>query len=192
MVKDGHPITDDKAIQRIVARAQAGEQAAFGEIYERYAANVRTMVRRIVADAHEVEDVTQQVFTKLFSCIGAYEPRTQPFHHWLGRVARNQAIDSLRRRRPTPVDEIYEGAADSGAAGSEVVDCLRTALADLTAEQRQIVLMRHLVGLSPDEIAQRTGRTTAAVHGLHFRARRQLQCRLAALGMRPQTLARAA
>jgi RNA polymerase sigma-70 factor (ECF subfamily) len=107
-------------------------------------------------------------------------------------VARNQAIDSLRHRRPTPVEEFYEGEPDRGATGAEVVDGLRCALSDLSDEQRQIVLMRHLIGLTPDEIAQRTGRTTAAVHGLHFRARRQLQSRLSALGMAPQTLARAA
>jgi RNA polymerase sigma-70 factor, ECF subfamily len=192
MVKDGHSIIESKQVQRTVARAQAGELAAFGEIYERYARHVRMVVSRVIIDPHEAEDVTQQVFTKLMSNIGAYEARTQPFHHWLSRVARNQAIDSLRRRRPTPVDEIYEGEPDSGAAGADVIHGLRSALEDLTHEQREIVLMRHLVGLSPDEIAERTGKTTAAVHGLHFRARRQLQGRLTALGMAPRTLARAA
>jgi RNA polymerase sigma-70 factor, ECF subfamily len=77
------------------------------------------------------------------------------------------------------------------AEGSRLSD-VRTALAMLPSEQRTVVVLRHLVGLSPCEIAERMGRSEASVHGLHHRARRALQLELRRLESAPCTCPQAA
>jgi RNA polymerase sigma-70 factor (ECF subfamily) len=182
----------DMSLRRIVRRAQAGDRAAFHRIYELYAPLVHSAAMRVVRDAHEAEDVSQQVFAKLMTSIGQYQERSQPFGHWLSRVARNAAVDHVRRRRPIPVEDAGVLSEARPTATPEVLDSLKTALRTLPEEQRQVLLMRHLVGLSPAEIAVETGRTTASVNGLHFRARRHLRQELSGHGLAPATLARAA
>lgn len=180
------------ALRRTVRRAQAGDRAAFHRIYELYAPMVYSAAMRVVRDPHEAEDVSQQVFAKLMTGIGQYQERSQPFGHWLARVSRNAAVDHVRRRRPVPVEDAGLLAEAPPTATPDVLDSLKAALRTLPDDQRRVILMRHLVGLSPDEIAARTGRTTASVNGLHFRARRQLRQELAGLGLAPATAARAA
>lgn len=180
------------SLRRTVRRAQAGDSAAFHRIYQLYAPMVHTAAMRVVRDPHEAEDVTQQVFAKLMTCIGQYQERSQPFAHWLARVSRNAAVDHVRRRRPVPVEDAGVLLEAPPTATPEVLDSLKAALRTLPEDQRRVLLMRHLVGLSPDEIAAETGRTTASVNGLHFRARRQLRQELSGLGLAPATLARAA
>ena len=180
------------SLRRAVRRAQQGDVAAFHHIYEQYSTVVYAAAMRVVRDPHEAEDVTQQVFAKLITSIGQYQERSQPFTHWLSRVARNAAVDHVRRRRPIPMEEAGAMAEARPASTPDVLDSLKEALKTLPEEQRRIVLLRHLVGLSPDEIAAQTGRTTASVNGLHFRARRQLRMELSGLGLAPATHARAA
>ncbi len=174
-------------MRRTIQRAQAGDATAFHDIYERYRPTVFGTVMRVVRDTHEAEDVTQQVFAKLMTCIGQYELRTQPFAHWLGRVARNTALDHVRRRRPIPFEDAGMLLEAQAEHSEDTLAMLKQALAALPEEQRQIILMRHLIGLSPCEIAEKTGRTTASVNGLHFRARRQLRSELSGLGLAPAT-----
>jgi RNA polymerase sigma-70 factor (ECF subfamily) len=180
------------ALRRTVRRAQAGDAAAFHRIYELYAPMVHTAAMRVVRDPHEAEDVAQQVFAKLMTCIGQYQERSQPFAHWLSRVARNAAVDHVRRRRPVPMEDAGVLTEARPTATPDMLDSLKSALRTLPEDQRRVLLMRHLVGLSPEEIAVQTGRTTASVNGLHFRARRQLRQELSGLGLAPATLTRAA
>jgi len=81
-----------------VLRAQAGDADAIRVLYLRYKDNVYGYVLSFVRDQHEAEDITQQVFLKLMSVLDKYRPREVPFTSWLLRVARNVALDSLRRR----------------------------------------------------------------------------------------------
>ena len=157
-----------------VAAAKAGDERALRFIYSVYADNIYGYVRSIVRDEHEAEDVTQTVFTKLITAIQRYDERGVPFFAWLLRMARNQAIDHLRVRRPTPTESAVEprqiSAPDLGHAQG-----FRDALAALPEEQRNVVYLRHVVGLSPGEIARRLGRTENSVHALHYRGRRALR-----------------
>lgn len=166
----------DPRVGQAVARAQAGDREAIRFLYLRYKDNVYGYVLSMVRDRHEAEDVTQHVFLKLMSVIHKYEPRQVPFTSWLLRVARNVAVDHLRRQRAVPCEEVYEPHHD------EADDCARDrrwglehALEALPEEQRNVVMLRHLVGLTPGEIATRMGRTEASIHGLHHRARKTLR-----------------
>jgi RNA polymerase sigma-70 factor, ECF subfamily len=178
-----------RRVAQAVRRAQLGDREALGFLYARYADSVHGYVRSIVLDQHEAEDVTQQVFAKLIHVIGKYEQRDVPFFAWMLRVARNLALDHLRRRRLVPVEEIRlsdHGDGDPGA-GQRLRD-LREALEELPKDQCEILVLRHLAGFSPPEIATRTGRSEGSIHGLHHRGRRALRAELTSRGAAPATL----
>jgi RNA polymerase sigma-70 factor (ECF subfamily) len=179
----------DRLVSRAVRRAQAGDREALGFLYVRYADNVCGYVRSIVHDPHEAEDVTQQVFAKLIGAIGKYEEREVPFLAWILRVARNMAVDHLRRSRAVPVEEVRgsEPARDGHARAERMRD-LQEALAELPPEQREVLVLRHFAGLTPGEIATRTNRSESSIHGLHHRGRRTLTAELQSRGAAPSTL----
>jgi RNA polymerase sigma-70 factor, ECF subfamily len=183
---------DDSAriVAQAVTRAKLGDREAVRYLYIRYADNVYGYVASIVRDEHEAEDITQQVFAKLITAIGKYKQREVPFSSWLLRLAHNAAVDHLRRRLATPVQEVRAPDECTDARGSEGVRAFGTALAALPEDQRKVVVLRHLVGLSPGEIAQRLGRSENSIHGLHHRGRRALQHELRRLDSGPVTMGR--
>ena len=140
-------------------------------------------------DHYEAEDVTQQVFAKLTDSLARYEERGAPFLSWLVRLARNAAIDQLRARRAIPVAEPIESEAADDGEEADRRETLRSALDTLPEDQREIIVLRHLGGLAPAEIATRLGRSESAVNGLHHRGRRALRAELIRLGAAPVTLA---
>ncbi|MFZ0091262.1 MAG: sigma-70 family RNA polymerase sigma factor [Solirubrobacteraceae bacterium] len=168
---------DDRTreVANAVARAQAGDQEAIRFLYIRYKDNVYGYVLSFVRDPHEAEDITQQVFLKLISVIHKYKAREVPFTSWLLRVARNAALDHLRQRRMIPCEEVYESSREADDAGRERRWGLEQALSALPEEQRNVIVLRHLAGLTPGEIAEQMGRTEASIHGLHHRARKAIR-----------------
>jgi len=175
-----------------VARARIGDDDALRFLYLRYADNVYGYVCSIVRDEHEAEDVTQQIFAKLMTALDRYEPRVVPFSAWILRVAHNVAIDHVRVRRPVPCDDVRSPDVADDASGRERFAELRLALAALPAEQRDVIVLRFLVGLSPREVAERLGRSEDAVHGLQHRGRRRLRRELQRLDGAPAALPLAA
>lgn len=161
---------------KIVQAASAGDQDAIRDLYRLYAGPIHRCVRRVVRDEHEAEDLTQEVFLKLLRVLPRFNPCGRPFKSWALRVARNAALDHVRASRGS-FDEL---AAAAAAHMTEMVDLdrrsdLLDALRELPGEQRAVVVLRHLVGLSPDEVAGRIGRSCAAVHSLDHRARVSLR-----------------
>jgi RNA polymerase sigma-70 factor (ECF subfamily) len=167
-----------------VARAKEGDDEALRFLYITYSQNVYGYVRSIVRDDHEAEDITQHVFAKLMTTLVKYDDRGVPFFAWLIRLARNAAIDHLRANRCTPTETVLEPSSTSGM-DLDRRDTVRTALAALPEEQREVVVLRHIVGLTPAEIAYRMGRTESSIHGLHHRGRRSLQRELTLLDSTP-------
>lgn len=176
-------------VARAVQRAKEGDRDALAFLYVRYADDIHGYVRSIVRDEHLAQDVTQQVFTKLIAVIGKYQDRGISFFAWLLRVARNVAVDELRRRDPIPVAEVLlgDGPTLRETVAHERARDLQDALATLPFAQREVLVLRHFAGLSPTEIAEHTGRTEASVHGLHHRGRRDLAAELASRGAAPAT-----
>jgi RNA polymerase sigma-70 factor (ECF subfamily) len=174
------PRTEERVLQAVIL-AKRGDEDALRYLYLRYADNVYGYVCSIVRDEHEAEDVTQQIFAKLLTALERYEPRRVPFSAWILRVAHNQAIDHLRSRRPVPVEEVHAVDRAEDSTGKERFADLRLALDQLPQEQRDVLVMRFLVGLTPGEIAERMGRSEDAVHGLQHRGRRRLRSEMARL-----------
>jgi RNA polymerase sigma-70 factor (ECF subfamily) len=169
----------NRIVNQAIARAKEGDQEAIRFLYMQYADNVYGYVRSIVRDDYEAEDVTQHVFAKLMTVLPKYEQRAVPFAAWILRVARNVAVDHMRQRRAIPCEEVREldQRKDHGDAQQTSLN-LREALEALPDDQREVLVLRHLVGLSPGEIAGRMGKSEPSVHGLHHRGRGTLRTAL--------------
>jgi RNA polymerase sigma-70 factor (ECF subfamily) len=177
--------SDTRLVQQAVRRAKEGDRDALHFLYVRYAADLNRYVNSFVGDSHEAEDIVQNVFAKLITSIDRYEARDVPFTAWLLRVARNAALDHMRARRAVPMAEVR--VTDTGRAqmSLERGRDLRNALEELPDDQREVLVLRHVVGLSPVEIADTLGKSESSVHGLHHRGRRTLQSSLRRLGAAP-------
>jgi RNA polymerase sigma-70 factor (ECF subfamily) len=178
---------DARTIRTAVARGKAGDGEAIRFLYVRYSHNIYGYVRSIVHDDHEAEDITQHVFAKLMTVLVKYDERGVPFFAWLLRLAHNAAIDHLRGSRAAPAEEVFGSDERSDDAAVDRSRCLKEALAALPDEQRSVVVLRHVVGLTPGEIASALGRTESSVHGLHHRGRRALQAELVSRESAPST-----
>jgi RNA polymerase sigma-70 factor, ECF subfamily len=171
----------EQLVVAAVARAKDGDADALRYLYLRYADNVYGYVCSIVRDEWEAEDVTQHIFAKLLTQLPRYESRVVPFSAWILRVAHNAAIDHVRARRPVPIEEVHPPDAVADGDGREALADLRLALDALPSEQRDVIVLRFLVGLTPSEVAVRIGRSEDAVHGLQHRGRRRLRNEMLAL-----------
>jgi RNA polymerase sigma-70 factor (ECF subfamily) len=174
-------------VPQAVARAKQGDTTALQFLYVRFADDVCGYVDSIIRDAHEAQDITQNVFAKLMTAIQKYEPRDVPFAAWILRVSRNAALDHLRARRQIPFAEVRIDDDGHEQVGFERSQCLHDALSRLPQEQREVLVLRHVVGLSPKEIAERLGKSEASIHGLHHRGRGALQRALLDIGAGPVT-----
>ncbi len=176
---------NSRLVQEAVKQAQAGDSEGLHFLYVRYAPDVQRFVNSIVKDHHEAEDITQNVFAKLMKSIKRYEQREVPFVAWIMRVARNATLDHMRTRRAIPTEEVR--IADTGQAqvGIDRGRDLRHALAQLPEDQREVLILRHIAGLTPVEIAATLEKSESSVHGLHHRGRRSLQAKLAEIGAAP-------
>lgn len=177
----------EELLTRAIARAKERDPNALHYIYVRYADDVLGYVQSIVRDSYEAEDITHNVFAKLMTAIVKYERRNVPFSAWILRVARNAALDHMRARRMVPCEDVRTSSESSEQVGFERVQSLRMALERLPAEQREVLVLRHVAGLSPGEIAERLDKTEGSIHGLHHRGRGALQEALRDLEAAPVT-----
>ncbi|HTT93217.1 MAG TPA: sigma-70 family RNA polymerase sigma factor [Solirubrobacterales bacterium] len=166
---------EGRLVQRAVARAKQGDAEGIHFLYVRFYDDVLRYVNSLVRDYHEAEDITHNVFAKLMTAITKYEERAVPFTAWIMRVARNAALDHLRARRAVPAEEVrVTESAEADSSLERGLD-IREALEELPTDQREVLVLRHVMGLSPVEIAGTLEKTESSVHGLHHRGRRALQ-----------------
>jgi len=181
---------EELAVRRLVQRAKAGDHDAMRQLYVRFAPNVRHYVKRIVVNPDDADDLTQQIFAKLLTELWRYEPGEAPFRAWILRVSHNAAIDHVRRARAFPCEEIRTIHGHADEPPLERRASLREALASLTAGQRDVLVLWHVVGFTPEEIATRLGRSLRSVHCLHHRGRAAACTALDELGSAPATVGR--
>jgi RNA polymerase sigma-70 factor (ECF subfamily) len=185
---DRTPVAE-RLVAAAVEQARAGDEDALRLLYLVFAGDLYGSILAVLRDPHDAEDVTSDVFARLPRALRSYEPGPAPFAAWLLRVARNAALDHLRARRSIPLAEVRTPDTPAEDIGRERLQALRTALAALPADQRQVMLMRLVAGLSPAEVAERMNRSEDAIHALQHRARRRLRRELTALESGPTALA---
>jgi RNA polymerase sigma-70 factor (ECF subfamily) len=168
---DGKGEEPDGAHERaLVQRAQDGDRDAFGELYRIHLPAVARLVRfRLGAPD---EDAVAEVFLRAWRGIAGYRDRGVPFAAWLYGIARHISVDELRKRgRVEPVVQVPERGVDPMTA---VLLTLHGAIDRLPTEQRQVIELKYLVGMSNDEVAAVTGTTAGAVNAKQWRALRTL------------------
>jgi RNA polymerase sigma-70 factor, ECF subfamily len=174
----GRPDDGDHLLTRAIDQAKSGDVSALHFLYVRFADDVYAYVRSILHHAEDAEDITQNVFAKLMTAIGKYERQQVPFRAWILRVARNAALDHARARRFVPCEEIAAADNGDGANGVDRGLALKEALDSLPEEQREVLVLRHIGGLTPAQIAELLEKSEGSIHGLHHRGRRRLQALL--------------
>jgi RNA polymerase sigma-70 factor, ECF subfamily len=164
-------------------------RARLREAYSRHRNLVYAVALRVVRNPHDAEDVCHDVFVKLMSRTDAEEPTAATFPAWLACVARNEALDHVRRQSRRRYDPI-EGVPLADRRPAVVLDpTLREAIAGLPRDQREVVLLRLVAGLGPREIAGQLVRTPASVNGLLNRATGTLRRQLSAQFIQPSVAA---
>jgi RNA polymerase sigma-70 factor (ECF subfamily) len=154
----------------LVRRAQDGDRDAFGELYRTHLAAVARLVKFRLG--REDEDSVSEVFLRAWRGLSSYRDTGVPFAAWLYGIARHVAIDALRRRvRDEPRDDVPDRAVDPMTAD---VLTLRGAIDELPTEQRQVIELKYLVGMSNDEVAAAMGTTPGAVNAKQWRALKAL------------------
>jgi RNA polymerase sigma-70 factor (ECF subfamily) len=140
----------------LVARCREGSTEAFATLVERYERVVFNLALRMVRDRDDAADITQNVFILAYERLDSYDPAYR-FFSWLYRIAVNQALNFLHRRRRTePLDvEAPDGgaAADAECVQNEMSAHIRRALGGLVIEHRVVLVLRHFLLLSYAEIA---------------------------------------
>ena len=169
----------------LVARMRDGDPEALRAVVERYQDRIFALIYGIVRDRHEVEDVAQEVFFKVFTRIGAFDGRSR-FYTWLYRVAANSAKDHLKKRSRRPSVALDEDAGiESGATGpadsaqnAEVRRRVRRAIHDLPPRYREVLALRELEAMSYNEIAAVLKVSIGTVESRLHRARGRLKSAL--------------
>lgn len=154
----------------LVSRAQGGDREAFGELYRTHAPAVSRLVRFRMGG--EDEDAVAEVFFRAWRGLGGYRDTGAPFSAWLYGIARHVAIDELRRRgRSEPTGELPDLEVEPMTAD---LMTLRGAIDQLPTEQRQVIELKYLLGLTNDEVAAAMGCSSGAVNAKQWRALRTL------------------
>jgi RNA polymerase sigma-70 factor (ECF subfamily) len=189
--------------QELVARARAGNQAAFASLVEAYQNAIYNLCYRMLGEATEAEDAAQETFLRAYSQFHRYDP-TRPFKTWLFAIASHHCIDRLRRRKVAWVDIeddllACHPALREPAPGPEDVaiqcerdDRIQALLAGLPPRDRSVIVMHYWHGCSYQEIAETTGTSVSAVKSRLHRARLALAEMLKPVRAGGETVRRAA
>ena len=163
----------------LVERARNGDAEAFGGLYDRFQPEIVRYLAHRVGDPETAEDLAQQVFLKAWQAIPRYESRGVPFKAWLYRMAHNQMVDHYRTRRVTSdlegVEVVDEAVAETALLAGEMHEALGRALAGLSEDHRQVLVLRFLMEKSAREIGEIMGRKEVTIRGLQMRALQALR-----------------
>lgn len=169
-------LASEPTLTDLVLAACAGDDWAFGQLWELLAPKVRGYA--LARGVPDPDDLTSEVFLQAFQALGGFRGDGDAFKRWLFTIAHRRCVDDVRRRSRHGHSEPYDADSDtrqSASAESLALqrlfgDQLRTTLACLTAEQCDVLVLRVLGELSLEEVAAATGRSLSATKSLQRRA----------------------
>jgi RNA polymerase sigma-70 factor (ECF subfamily) len=145
----------------LLERVKANDQGAMAEFCSRYGSLVYSIALRVLKDTGQAEDLMQEIFLQVWRNPGAYEQGRGSLGAWLAVVARNRAVDLLRRRKPNdPMDEVVLVSNVNLASEVErtrMMEKVRLAMQGLPSEQQKSVELAFFEGMTHAEIAAKTG-----------------------------------
>ena len=170
-----------------MARVAQRDRAAFQVLYTATSAKLYGIILRILVRRSLADEVLQDVFVRIWERASDFQPERASAITWMATIARNRALDELRRANVTPLTEMPEGfdmASDLNNAldqieQSEQLRSLMACLNGLEADKREIVLLAYYRGMSREALAQRYGRPVATVKTWLHRSLAQLRSCLA-------------
>jgi RNA polymerase sigma-70 factor (ECF subfamily) len=172
----------------VLRKAQRGDERAFSLILRAYEVPVFNYVMRLVGDRALAEDLTQEVFLRVYQGLPGFSLRSR-FTTWLFQVTKNRVLDELRavERRPRAVVTIEDvpplEVLDAPLEQVEEMDAVWRAIHGLTVDLKMALLLRDVVGLSYNEIADSLEITLATVKWRIYKAREEVQLALAREGI---------
>jgi RNA polymerase sigma-70 factor (ECF subfamily) len=153
--------TSGESDQVLMERIRSNDQMAMAEVFDRYGGLVYSVALRVLKEPAQAEDVMQEIFFQLWKGAGSYAEGRGSLGAWLAVVARNRAIDSLRRRKPTDsVDDVVLPAKTDLSSEIEqnlMIEKVRSVMKELPPEQQRMVELAFFEGMSHSEIAAKTG-----------------------------------
>jgi RNA polymerase sigma-70 factor, ECF subfamily len=168
---------DDGAV---VARCLRGDTAAFALLVERYERVLFSVALRMLGDAEDARDATQDAFVKVYQRLGDYNAEYR-FFSWIYRILTNECLNALRARRPHEPD-VPETSTTSGALEAleleERRQAVQNAIAGLPPDYRDVLILRHFAELSYEEVADTLAIPLKTVKSRLYTARQQLGHRL--------------
>ena len=157
-------MTSDLAL---VTAIRSGDQGAMAALYDCFSSIVYAVALRVLQDTGSAEDVLQDIFMQLWRNPGAFDASRGNMAAWLAVIARNRAIDALRRRRPQDnIEDVVvsvEPDLASEAERSRAMEKVRGALQAMPSPQRSAQEMAYFEGLTHTEIAEKTGEPLGTV-----------------------------
>jgi RNA polymerase sigma-70 factor (ECF subfamily) len=172
----------------VLRKAQRGDERAFNIIVRTYETPVYNYVLRLVGDRALAEDLTQEVFLRVYQGLPKFSLRCR-FTTWLFQVTKNRVLDELRanERRPRSVVTIDDipplEVLDAPVERVEAMDAVWRSVEDLNIDLKMALLLRDVVGLSYTEIADSLEITLATVKWRIYKAREEVQLALAREGI---------
>ena len=172
----------------VLRKAQRGDERAFSLIVRAYETPVYNYVLRLVGDRALAEDLTQEVFLRVYQGLPKFSLRSK-FTTWLFQVTKNRVLDELRanERRPRSLVALDDlpplEALETPVERLEAIDALWAAIDELNVDLKMALLLRDVVGLSYTEIADSLEITLATVKWRIYKAREEVQLTLAREGI---------
>jgi RNA polymerase sigma-70 factor (ECF subfamily) len=172
----------------LVTRSLAGDSGAFGELVERYQRVLFQLAYRVLRDREEARDATQAAFVRAWSHLAQFD-RSRRFFSWIYRIQLNEALN--RRSRARPHEELDpnlrsdEDDPETAHSRGRVQAMVADALLELSAESRDVVILRHWLNKSYEEIAEQVHVPAKTVKSRLFSARQKLAAILKQRGFEP-------
>lgn len=177
---------DSNKDNALVKRAQAGETAVIGELYDRHQERIYRYIWSKIGNQQLAEDLTGEVFARMVTHLSTYEIGQTPFHAWLYQIARNLIADTYRKeayRKTEPLDtavNYQDGTVMIHTTVEQKLDIeqIHEALDLIDPIQREVIVLRFMVGMSLQEVAFTLDKTVGAVKTLQHRGLKALRVAL--------------